>query len=145
VADIEQIRVGIAANLRRIPDTQNSAYFLSSPTPPSLCVVGLDEAIYDTSFHHGGDSWTFVIRGVVNGVHDVGAQKALDDWLSSTGDLSVKKAIEVRDGQNGEVTFGGAADDARVVRATRPVRFTYGSGGEFLGAEWFVQVETSNT
>jgi hypothetical protein len=144
--DLDAIREGIAANLtagfRQIPEKdgrpQVSAYMLASPTPPCVQVMGPDEVTYDVTFGRGSDTWMMVVQAFVASVTDVGGQKRLDRMLAPTGPESIKEAIE-RD-----TRLGGAANDLRVVRSSGYRMYPLEGRGPVLGAEFFVQVETSN-
>jgi hypothetical protein len=62
----------------------------------------------------------------------------LDQMLHPTGPLSIKEAIE------SDTTLGGACSDLRVTTASGYRQYQLPNRGPVLGAEWQVQVETSN-
>lgn len=131
MADLSDIREGIAVNLRLIPSVQVSAYMLGNPTPPSIEVMP-DETDYDKTFQRGTDRWFLKVRAFVGKPSDIGAQKRLDEMLASSGPLSVKANIEV------DCTLDGVVDDLRVTKCSG--YRTYGQQPGVLGAEWVVEV-----
>jgi len=138
MVDLAAIREGLAANLRRIDGVQVSAYMLANPTPPTIQVMGPDEVTYDVTFGRGSDSWQMVVQAFVALVTDIGAQARLDEMLHPTGPLSIKEAIEF------DTTLGGACNDLRVTRSSGYQQYNLEGRGAVLGAEFTVQVETSN-
>jgi hypothetical protein len=131
VADLADIRAGLAANLEALPGVQVSAYALSNPTPPCVEIVP-SEIQYDRALQRGHDEIVVTVRVFVGLASDIGAQKRLDEHLAASGASSVKAAIEA------DATLAGAVDDARVRSATG--YRVYGADGRLLGAEWEVEI-----
>lgn len=130
MATLADIRAGLAANLGAIPSLQVSAYALANPTPPCVEIVpSLIE--YDRALKRGADQWTVTVRVFVGLASDIGAQQRLDLHLASSGQDSVKEAVE------SDATLGGAVADLRV-RSASGYR-VYGDG-RLLGAEWEVEM-----
>ena len=138
MVDLAAIREGLATNLSVIADTQISPYMLANPTPPCIQVMGPDEVTYDVTFGRGSDSWMMIVQAFVASVGDIAAQARLDKMLHPTGPESIKEAIE------SDRTLGGSAKDLRVVRSSGYQQYNLEGRGPVLGAEFTVQVETSN-
>lgn len=141
MASLEDIREGLATNLRiALPGTEGqvSAYMLDVPTGPTLQVLGPDEAT-PTSFGRGGESLLIIVQGLCGKISDIGAQKRLDRWWATTGSESVTTAIE------SDKQLGGAASDLVVVSKGGYQIYVVGEAQtKMLGAEWRVQIETSD-
>lgn len=135
------IREGLAANLRHLNDTKNwiqvSAYVLASPTPPMIQVMP-SEIHYDLVLARGGDEVVFTIQAFVVENFDQAAQMNLDQLLADSGPLSVKAIIEA------DRTLGGIIDDLIVTNSTGYQIYSLAGRGPILGADWSVQLTTSN-
>lgn len=131
MADLSDVREGLAANLGLIEHVQVSAYMLGNPTPPAIEVMP-DETEYDKTFRRGMDRWFLKVRAFVGKPSDIGSQKRLDRMIATSGANSVKAAIET------DCTLGGVVDDLRVVKCSG--YRTYGQTPGVLGAEWLVEV-----
>ncbi len=139
VADIRQ---GLVANLRTVfplSDSQISGYVLSAPTPPFFDIEIADAGIeYDLAAARGLDKWTFTVRGCVARTSDKGSQVTLDDYLESSGGISVKAALE------SDITLGGIVEALHVTHATGPKTIGVAAHSQpanvYHGAEWTVEV-----
>lgn len=133
MADLANIRAGIAANIRAaIPEAICTGYLLESPISPAFEVEFAGQ-VYDSAMSRGLDEWRFTIRGLVSqSVLDEGAQKKLDAWLASTGGESIKAALEA------DRTLDGSVSDSRVERVGPVRQFSPISspGTSYYGAEW---------
>lgn len=140
MADLSDIREGLRANLAaRFPDAQVSGYLLSSPTAPAFEIeLGDDGVDYHEAMQNGVSAWTFTVRYFVAANLDVAAQKQLDRRAATSGDESVKAAIE------SDRTLGGAAFDLLVdsMSPFQAIAARDGSG-TYLGATWTVRVMAS--
>jgi len=111
---------------------------LSNVMPPVIQITGVSSITYDVALQRGGDENTVVVQALISTASDIGGQMKLDRLLMSSGPSSVKQALEI------DPTLGGIVDYLRVVRnsghqlLTRP-----GEKIVHLGAQWFVQVETT--
>lgn len=138
--DLEVVRRGLCANMRALADREDCQlvpYALSEPTPPTIQVMGPDEIAYDVAMQRGGDSIMMVVHAFVAYGMDQGAQIKLDRLLSSSGDSSVKGAVE------SDTTLGGEVDDLRVVSSSGYQMYPRSDNRVVLGAEWTVQIETT--
>jgi hypothetical protein len=149
MAELEQIRQGLAANLRAIADCQVSAYLLDNPTPPTLEVVGPDEATA-TTFGRASETLGMIVHGIAGLVSDIGAQKRLDRWWATSGAESVVAAIEADRQLTSRLLEGGRVETGQTAAADTLVVLRKGGyqifnlpGGRYVGAEWTVQVETT--
>ena len=131
---VADIREGLKANLETIDGFQVNAYALSNPTSPSMDIE-LSKTTYDAAMR--SDNWRFTVSAFVALTSDIGAQKRLDELLSTSGARSVKAAIE------SDCTLGGVVDDLRVTETSGHKTFAGGTGGKLLGAEWLLEVLAS--
>jgi hypothetical protein len=130
---MEEIREGLATNLRTISGVQVSAYMLASPTPPAIHVV--PPAIeYHQAMQGGLERLTFTVQAFVALGTDIGTQKRLDDFRAPTGVTSVKAALEA------DRTLGGVAQDLLVMSSAEPVIVTLPEGRQLLSCDWEVLV-----
>lgn len=134
MADLADIREGLALNLQAIPDLQVSAYLLSRPTPPTVMVGGPEEISWLEEYG-GRPNWTLPVIVYTGMATDVGAQKLLDRYLAPDGLESIRAAIEA------DPTLGGAVADLAVTSTTGYRTYLVGGGDVlYLGAEWSVTV-----
>lgn len=153
MADLVAIRQGLAANLAAIEGCQVSAFRLSQPTPPTLQVMGVDEVVYDTGgfgrravYHH--DTLKLIVHGFVGAVTDIGSQIRLGAWLASTGDESVKQALEADPTLTKRLLFDGTietdqtpqAETLRVIRYAGDLLVPLPNVGDVIGGEWEVEI-----
>lgn len=141
MANPEAIRAALGAALRaRFDDGyQISDYLLSNPTGPGFEIdIDPEGVLYDQAMGRGLDEWWFVVRGFKAQATDIGSQQTRDEWLASSGPLSVKEALEV------DRTLGGACQACRVVEA-KAMTFGAASGSTvtYVGAEWRVKIMAS--
>ena len=104
---ISEIRDGLATRLATITGLRQSPDLPDNPNPP-IAVVGPNTVAYDTAFQGGLTTYTFVITVIVARVSERQAQARLDAYASTSGNQSIKEAIE------GDRTLGGKVADVRV-------------------------------
>lgn len=135
MANITELREGIAANLATIPGLRTSATIPDNPNPP-IAIVQLSRVQYHQDFKRGMTEYNFAVQVVVGRVDERSAQQRLDLYCSSTGDYAVGLAIE------SDRTLGGKAFDCIVTEMTN-----YGSvlisDVTYLAAEFNVRVLAS--
>lgn len=132
MADLETLRQGVADRIATIPGLNASAQVQTNPGLPIAYVVP-DSADYHVQMGTGSD-WNLIIELQVAMVSDIGSQKLLDQFLSSTGSTSIKAAVE------GDKTLGGIAEDT-LVRGFRDYgMFARAQGDNVLGARIAVWV-----
>lgn len=132
-SSLRDIREAMAAALSLIPGCQASAYPLSNPTPPHLCVMRGD-LDYDQAFGDGLHYSQLNVRVYVADVNDQGASMLLDEFIDPDGDRSVKSFLE------SDTTLGGLVQDLNVVRSTGEQVYVRDSGGPLLGSEFQITV-----
>jgi len=108
---LTDLRTGLANRLATITGLRSSAYIPDNPQPP-VAVVMPGRIQYDTAFGRGSDEYQFTIMLIVGRVADRASQTTLDGYCESSGNRSVKAAIE------GDRTLGGKALDCRVTEMT---------------------------
>ena len=138
--DLTAVREALAANIENaLGSAVNvSGYLRSGMLPPSVQIFPAPIE-YDAAFSRGSDDWTFTVQMQVGDSTDIGQQQLLDKYLSTTGPLSMKAAIEQEDDE-GKVTLGGLVDDLRVTRCDGYRRYQTEGEGIKLGCEWSVEV-----
>jgi hypothetical protein len=108
---LTDLRTGLANRLTTITGLRSSAYIPDNPQPP-VAVVMPGRITYDQAFGRGSDEYQFTIMLIVGRVADRASQTTLDGYCESSGNRSVKAAIE------GDRTLGGKALDCRVTEMT---------------------------
>ena len=131
MATNEAIREGIAAALQTIPDLQVYARPPGSIVVPAG-VVRRRGTQFDVSFDGLVDTGWAVTVFVSFANTDVGTE-ALDEYLSPTGDLSIKAAVEA------DPTLGGVVDYARVPSAEGEKVTNY-AGTDYLSVEFVIEI-----
>lgn len=135
MANITELREGIAANLATIPGLRTAATIPDNPNPP-IAIVQLSRVQYHQDFKRGMTEYNFAVQVVVGRVDERSAQQRLDLYCSSTGEYAVGLAIE------SDRTLGGKAFDCIVTEMTN-----YGSvlisDVTYLAAEFNVRVLAS--
>lgn len=135
---LQQIREALADSLAALKDSaQVSAYRLSSPTYPTVFVVGPEEIDYHKTMQSGIGGFPMTVMALTGNASDIGAQQTLDELVSATGKKSVKAALEA------DTTLGGVVDSL-IVRSCSGYRL-YGAShnetGYVLGAQWSVDIQ----
>lgn len=135
MANINELRDGIAANLATIPGLRVASTIPDNPNPP-IAIVQLSRIEYHQDFQRGMTEYTFAVQVLVGRVDERTAQRTLDAYCSSTGEGSIYLAVEL------DRTLGGKAFDCIVTEMT-----SYGSmlisEVTYLAAEFNVRVLAS--
>lgn len=92
-----------------------------------------DDIQYDLTGSRGTDEWVWKVQAFVAAGISQAAQMRLDQLLASSGDLSIKAALEVDD------TLDGAVNDLRVISAKGHQIFEAKAGVAF-GSTWTVHM-----
>lgn len=144
--DIGVIREGLAEMLKAVQDglgkPQIFPYAMDGPIVPCIRVLRPDLIGYDVAMQGGGDTIDMIVQVLVGNLSEIDSQQLLDSYLGR-GAGSVKTAIEQQDPASGARSLGGRVDDVWVRESTGYRVYTVG-GAEVLGAEWTVQVETTD-
>ena len=133
MADVAQIRAGIATRLATIADLQVNDSPLEAIVPPTA-VVGEVTVDYDLSFGRGLDAFTFKVRLYASRADVESGVDELDAFMSGSGARSVKAAVEA------DRTLGGAAHDCRVRTADNFGVYDVGSTA-YLGVEFTISAQ----
>lgn len=123
----------MADALSTIPGCQTSAYVLTNPTPPHLCVIRGDTA-YDLAMANGVQTRELNVRAYVADTSDQGAPMLLDQFVDPDSDRSVKAALEA------DSTLGGVVSDLHVSGASGEQVYVTDGRGPLLGSEFQVTV-----
>jgi hypothetical protein len=133
VANVSDLRNGIAANLATVPGLRTAATVPDQINPP-IAVVMPSSITYDLAFaRSGGDEYEFSVMVIVGRVDERMAQNKLDAYCSGTGVQSIKAAIE------SNRTLDGTAFDCRVT-SLRSYNQVSVADVTYLAAEFAVQV-----
>jgi hypothetical protein len=132
MASITELRVEVAKNIGTIPGLRTSPVMIDNPNPP-IAIISPVSIDYDKSFGEGMTIYNYTVTVIVGRVSERTAQNSLDAYCSSTGALSIKKAVE------SNRTLSGKAFDLRVTGMRN-----YGSlniaDNEYLAAEFDLSV-----
>lgn len=132
---MDAIRNAMAESLREIPDMNNvSPYLTVQPIPPMLEIYP-DKFFFDKGF--STDELRFKVRAIIGSVLNIEGQQYLDSLLDSSGEMSVKAALEA------DRQLGGLVDDLRVEEVSGYRLYPYDAGPgqqpmRLLGCEWEV-------
>lgn len=126
------IRDGLAANLATISGLRTVSTLPENPNPP-IAVVAPSSISYDASMGRGLDTYNFTITVVVGRADGRSAQDKLDTYVSSSGSLSVKVAVE------SDRKLNGQCKDLRVTAMNSYGAITIGEV-QYLAAEFDVVV-----
>ena len=132
MASIVTIRSGIATNLATISGLRTSAFLPDLVNPP-IAVVRPDTISFDSAFARGLDTLEFVVLVIVGRVDERTSQARLDAYCDTSGDTSIKRAIE------SNRTLTGAVSDLRVTEMRNYTSLAIGDVS-YLAAEFVVQV-----
>jgi len=107
MASITELRAGIKTNLATINGLRVSDYQPDNINPP-VAIVFPVSLNYDETFQRGMQTYTFAVQVIVGRVSERTGQSIIDSYCSSTGNNSIKLAIE------SDKTLAGKAFDLRV-------------------------------
>lgn len=137
MADIGAIREALAEKLGAITGLKANAYVKESATGPVIQIFPADPvADYDQATRT--DQHTFTAQVLIPYTSDVAAQKKLDEFIGRGGPRSIKTLLEA------EPTLAGACDDVLVTGVSGYDKYTPAGGGEHLGANWRIEVTTTD-
>jgi len=93
MANLTDLKDGLATNLSKIPGLRVSSFIPDNPNPPMAIIMpqGIE---YHKSFNNGFNTYSFVVSVIVGRVSERTAQATLDSYCASTGTYSIKSAIE---------------------------------------------------
>ena len=137
MATPQQLAEGLRDRLRTISGLRAYDTMAAKPEPPAACVLGPTAATeYDLTFQGDAGLWkpVFEIEVFVSAADLGRAQQALRAYVSPAGDKSIPAAIY------GDVTLGGVADFARVLRISRTPVLVETAGGQLLSTSLAVEV-----
>lgn len=143
---IDQVQAAIAANVQRaFPELTVTPYMNPTPDPPCVDMMP-DPGAYNIDM--GGDAkFSICVRVMVAWNDSQSAQSNLNAFIDPTGDGSLKKAIEVVDGEQGQCTLGGLVAWARVIGWSGYKEYPHRQSQvaniqQKLGVEFTVQIQT---
>ena len=111
MTSMTDLRTGLSTRLATISGLRASATIPDNPAPP-VAVVMPGRVNYDTAFGRGSDEYEFTIMLIVGRVADRSSLTNLDAYCASSGNTSLKAAVE------GDRSLGGVALDCRVTAMT---------------------------
>jgi microcompartment protein CcmL/EutN len=142
VASLTDIREALAAGLKEsLPagEVQVSAYILANPSPPTVQIFP-GETDWHQALQDGLEKRELIVQALVGTPTEEGAQRRLDGFLASTGEFSLKAAIEKIAPGDQTVTLGGLVEDVEVVKTKGYQVYKTEGKPPQLGAEWIVDV-----
>lgn len=133
MATLQDLRVGLAANLASVAGVTVYSDTISNPTPPFLWVrppAGEQVAAFHQTFGGSGlTNWTLIVEGVVGDNNAAAAQADFATLLSG-----IPSAVEA------DKTLGGIAQDCNVTELRNYVESSTPEGPTIVGAEWVVAI-----
>jgi len=132
--DLNAVMDAIGTRLSTVAGLRVADYAAQSVNPPQAIVSLPTEPVeYDAAMGRGADRVVIPITVLVGAVSDRASRDAIAAYVSGTGALSVKAAVEGTD-----ATMGGAAQTVRVMTARVDI-VTIGAV-DYLGATFDVEV-----
>ena len=129
---IQQMREGIAKNLRdNIPGLRVAETIPDQPNPP-MAVISLETVNYDQTFQRGMSEYVFTVSVLAGRVSERNAQRRLDSYIDP-GSATIKTAIE------SDKSLGSAVFDVRVTEMSNIGAVNLGET-IYLGADFTVNV-----
>ncbi|MFP3908100.1 MAG: hypothetical protein ACLFWR_13810 [Acidimicrobiales bacterium] len=107
--------------------------------PAAVVTLGNRGVNYHQTAQDGLAEWELRILVYVGTAYTRTARDLLDDYLDTTGDRSVKQAVEA------DSSLGGLVDDL-IVSSARQDDFVFQEGNtvlQYLGAEFFVTIQAA--
>lgn len=134
MASLGDLRTALADAMSSISGLKPLPEVMTSPPLPAAYIVPESGEYHIASTSGAPADWHFIIELQVAMVSDIGSQKLLDQFLSSSGTQSIKVAVET------DRTLGGVAQDV-VVQGFRDYgMFARAQGDTVLGARLAVWV-----
>lgn len=130
MANLSELRTGIATNLATIPGLRTAATIPDNPNPP-VAIISPDSIVFDSVFARGMQEYRFTVSVLVGLVAERSNQNKIDAYCSSTGASSIKLAIE------SDKSLGGKAFDVRVTEM-RTYSFVTVGDVKYLAAEFVI-------
>lgn len=129
---ISDLRAGLATNLATITGLRTAAEIPDNPSPP-IAIVQLQRVSFDGAFAKGMTTYDFTVSVIVGRAAEREAQRRLDAFASSSGDSSVKAALE------SDRTLAGECFDLRVSEMANIGAVLLGEAS-YLAADFVVTV-----
>jgi hypothetical protein len=133
MAQIGELRTGIATNLATIAGLRTGATIPANVNPP-FAIIQPTSADYHQSFRNGMTTYNFTLTLVVGLASERSAQNALDGYCSPTGSSSIRGAIE------SDRTLSGKAFDCTVSGMRNYGSISLGDN-QYLAAEFDLVVQ----
>lgn len=130
--DLHAVRLGLKDAATAIEGLNGFGYGPDALIAPAFFPAEV-EFDFDSALAIGMDVAVFSCRLLVSKVDDESAQAALDAYMSRSGDMSVKAALEV------DRTLGGACVEVFVSKAVGPKLYKHGLI-DYLGVAYEVRV-----
>jgi hypothetical protein len=129
--DVGTVRSNLAYVLTNVSGLRSVAYVPSKIEPP-MAMVSIGAGQYDDTFA-GAMTAEMGVLVLVARADDRNAQSRLNQYISPTGDYSIKAAVDA------SPTLSGAASSATVIGWADPAEFEVG-GISYVGVEFTVEV-----
>jgi hypothetical protein len=130
MANLSELRTGLATNLATVSGLRTAATIPDNPNPP-IAIISPDSIGYDSTFGRGMQEYRFTVTVLVGLVSERSSQNKIDGYCSSTGSSSIKLAVE------SDKSLGGKAFDVRVSEMRTYSSVSVGDV-KYLAAEFIV-------
>jgi hypothetical protein len=130
MANLSELRTGLATNLATVSGLRTAATIPDNPNPP-IAIITPDSIGYDSTFGRGMQEYRFTVTVLVGLVSERSSQNKIDGYCSSTGSSSIKLAVE------SDKSLGGKAFDVRVSEMRTYSSVSVGDV-KYLAAEFIV-------
>lgn len=137
MARLNTVRRALADAIRGVDGLDVYHYTPGSVVVP--CAYLAEVEIEPNTTFRGEDDLTFTLRVLTSAADDESGQDLLDEYMSRTGERSIRAALETARGANGEYALDGAADDLNVTRGGAYRQYTEG-GSVYFGGELTIRV-----
>lgn len=132
MTSVSAIRDGIKDRLTLISGLQAHDTVPGNITPPAA-VVRRRQTSFDSTMARGSDDYQFTVTLLVSQASWEHGQDNLDDYLASSGSLSIKATIE------GDMSLGGTVDFVRVASAGEDSIVEY-NGVPYIAVDFTLEV-----
>jgi hypothetical protein len=130
---LTSIRDAVATRLATIPGLRTASEIPDQPNPP-IAIVTVQNVDYTQAMAKGLTIYNLTVTVIIARVAERYAQRALNDYVSTSGANSIKLAIE------GDRTLGGVAYDVQVTNMTSIGAIQLSGDVAHLAAEFSVVV-----
>lgn len=150
MASVSKVRAVLAQRLETVEGLRVHRFTSGSISPPAAAIlpgIGAENSTvrpaidYDKSFGRGMHMLNFLVRVAVSSAHSEAGQDALDAYLDTEGEKSIKEAIEA--GMDALVIDDEQVGAQAHLRSVIHYGLLEWGGVDYLGATFHVEVRAS--